>query len=103
MGRRSNEEETEETGEQTRGRRVVQGGKCGVCAASFKRGQEVAVCVECRREAHKSCTGLKRWKLDRGQEWRCAPCRGDVDGEETVRERARGPEGGKCDECKRWS
>ena len=54
-------------------RRTVEAGECGVCRTALRRGQEVAVCTGCERLGHKRCTGMNRWQLDRGEEWRCEP------------------------------
>jgi ribonuclease HI len=89
-----------ETVGEVRGRRVVEGGECGVCAAAFRRGLEAVVCEGCAKPVHKKCTGMKRWQLDRGEEWRCNPCRGDNG--VRVEVRTSGPEAGRCDKCKRW-
>ena len=71
---------------------------CCVCRVKLRRGVTGMECAGCGTWAHRKCCGLNRWQRDRGEEWRCARCRGE-NGEERVQTERRLVAAGKCDGC----
>ena len=75
--------------------------ECRVCGRRLRQGQVGLGCVSCGERVHQRCSGLNRWHVRLGHEWKCDRCGGSNETSGGQRAGSAMLNAGKCDKCGR--